>query len=449
MTPNTPPTTTNPIRPQVPHRLLALAGRLRRVAARLRALPSQCVEVFRDGVQAGTCSIPGNAEPSTPCVDGTPSQPGGPGTDIEITVLTLSRKRLELRASTIDARDRQGCYPRAIRRTSSSRPTAASARRASRSTTTPDGTLSNTQTYADVAPGDNYSVTEPVPAGWRLDTATCDDGSPVSDISLSPGETVTCTFTNEKKRQRSSCARTRQPDDPQDFEFSAGGGLTPTSFQLDDDGNDGNELSNSRSFDVDAGNRLLADGDRAGRVGSDGATCDDGSPVTDISVSIGETVNCTFTNAQARPDRRRQGRDARRPAGLRLLGRRRPHARELPARRRRQRRQRSRTRGRSTTSRPATGYSVSETVPAEWDQTSATCDDGSLIIGHLGIAGRDRHLHVHKHARPGERAGDRLDARLPRRRPVPPATSPFRWHPAPTRSRTRGSTSCPAPAARR
>ena len=41
------------------------------------------------------------------------------------------------------------------------------------------------------------------------------------------------------------------PDDPQDFDFTAGGGLTPTSFQLDDDAD--NTLSNSRTFIVDPG----------------------------------------------------------------------------------------------------------------------------------------------------------------------------------------------------
>ena len=44
-----------------------------------------------------------------------------------------------------------------------------------------------------------YSVVETVPAGWDLTSATCSDGSPVSAISLQPGETVTCTFTNTKR----------------------------------------------------------------------------------------------------------------------------------------------------------------------------------------------------------------------------------------------------------
>jgi hypothetical protein len=39
-------------------------------------------------------------------------------------------------------------------------------------------------------------VTEIVPAGWVLTSATCDDGSDPSAIDLGPGETVTCVFLN-------------------------------------------------------------------------------------------------------------------------------------------------------------------------------------------------------------------------------------------------------------
>jgi hypothetical protein len=43
-----------------------------------------------------------------------------------------------------------------------------------------------------------YAVSESVPAGWDLTSATCSDGSPVTAISLQADETVTCTFTNTK-----------------------------------------------------------------------------------------------------------------------------------------------------------------------------------------------------------------------------------------------------------
>ncbi len=59
-----------------------------------------------------------------------------------------------------------------------------------------DGTLSNTQTFNGVTPGSGYSISETPAAGWYLADATCDDGSLISNIDVSAGETVTCTFTN-------------------------------------------------------------------------------------------------------------------------------------------------------------------------------------------------------------------------------------------------------------
>ncbi len=46
--------------------------------------------------------------------------------------------------------------------------------------------------------GATYSVSESVPAGWTLASATCSDGSSPGQIALDAGETVTCTFTNRR-----------------------------------------------------------------------------------------------------------------------------------------------------------------------------------------------------------------------------------------------------------
>lgn len=49
-----------------------------------------------------------------------------------------------------------------------------------------------------LVPG-TYNVDEVnIPAGWAKTSAVCDDGSPISAIALGAGETVTCTFTNNK-----------------------------------------------------------------------------------------------------------------------------------------------------------------------------------------------------------------------------------------------------------
>src|SRR5206468_3164015 len=135
---------------------------------------------------------------------------------------------------------------------------------------------------------------ETVPSGWDQSSATCSDGSPVSNINVGPGESVTCTFANAK---RGSIAEVKeaQPNDPQDFSFTAGGGLSPSSFALDDDSDP--TLSNTRTFSsVVAGSGYSLSESVPSGWDQTGATCDDGSPVSNIDVAPGETVTCTFTN---------------------------------------------------------------------------------------------------------------------------------------------------------
>jgi hypothetical protein len=49
-----------------------------------------------------------------------------------------------------------------------------------------------------LVPG-SYSVSETVPEGWDLTSATCDNGDDPSSITLGAGETITCTFENTKR----------------------------------------------------------------------------------------------------------------------------------------------------------------------------------------------------------------------------------------------------------
>lgn len=55
----------------------------------------------------------------------------------------------------------------------------------------------------ETLPPGTYTVSETVPAGWQLDSAVCDDGSPVNAIDLAAGENVTCTFSNSLQAARS------------------------------------------------------------------------------------------------------------------------------------------------------------------------------------------------------------------------------------------------------
>lgn len=60
-------------------------------------------------------------------------------------------------------------------------------------------TLRNGQSrlYANLEPGSGYSIAEQAVANWQVGSATCDDNSPITNIQINPGETVTCTFLNE------------------------------------------------------------------------------------------------------------------------------------------------------------------------------------------------------------------------------------------------------------
>jgi hypothetical protein len=151
-----------------------------------------------------------------------------------------------------------------------------------------------------VTPG-TYSVTQTVPGGWDLTSATCSDGSPISNIGVSAGETVTCTFAN-RKRGRILAVQSSTPNDAQDFDFTAGGGLSPTSFSLDNDGDNGNALASSRSFVnlVPGAGYSLASSTPPG-WDTTSASCSDGSPLANIDVAPGETVTCVF-------ERRKRGR---------------------------------------------------------------------------------------------------------------------------------------------
>ena len=130
-----------------------------------------------------------------------------------------------------------------------------------------NATLDNQKVFMDVTPGAGYSVTQAVPPGWDQTAAVCDNGSPPSAIDVNPGQEVTCTFTNQKRGQI-VVVQDSVPNDAQDFNFTAGGGLSPTSFSLDDDA-DGT-LANTVAFTDRADrHRLLAVAGRpAARMGT-------------------------------------------------------------------------------------------------------------------------------------------------------------------------------------
>ncbi|HUU61800.1 MAG TPA: ice-binding family protein [Acidimicrobiia bacterium] len=87
-----------------------------------------------------------------------------------------------------------------------------------------------------------YSVAEvePLPAGWSSTSAVCDDRSSASAIGVSPGETVTCTFTNTFTEQAGptgslTVVKATTPAGGAGFSFDAG---VLGTFSLDDAGSE-------------------------------------------------------------------------------------------------------------------------------------------------------------------------------------------------------------------
>jgi hypothetical protein len=139
------------------------------------------------------------------------------------------------------------------------------------------------------------------PQSLQVDAIRADDGVVFDSTTIdAPGRIVVI--------------KDAAPDDGQDFDFTAAGGLSPASFQLDDDA-DGT-LSNSRAFTglTPGSGYSVSEAVPAGWEQAS-ATCDDGSPPSSIDVSSGETVTCSFVNNQlayARPK-------SATPAGFRLV----------------------------------------------------------------------------------------------------------------------------------
>ncbi len=139
-----------------------------------------------------------------------------------------------------------------------------------------------------LTPGSGYSVVENTPAGWDLSTVSCSDGSANTNITLSPGEVVTCTFNNRQDGKIIVVKQTNPDGSDASFEFDPS--WSASNFNL----KDGEQHD---SGFLDPGTYSVAELAKAG-WDLTSATCSDDSPVTAIQLSAGEVVTCTFTNTQ-------------------------------------------------------------------------------------------------------------------------------------------------------
>ena len=270
----------------------------------------------------------------------------------------------------------QGGAARATRRTSRSPRAAASRPPASASTTTP---TARCRTRARSRACRRRAATpwpRPCRPAGTSPRATCDDGSPVSNIDVAPGRARDLHVHEPPAAARSSSCRTRSPTTRRTSPSPPAAACRPRSFQ---------PRRRRRRHAVEhahlrqrAGHeRLLDRADPPVRAGSSRAHRVTTAARCPTSTSAPARPSpAPSTNEQARPDRGREGRDPDRPAGLLVHRRRRPVAHPAssstttPT-------ARCRTRARSTTSRPAAATRCPRRLPSGWEQTGATCDDGS------------------------------------------------------------------------
>ncbi len=140
----------------------------------------------------------------------------------------------------------------------------------------------------------NYSVSETVPSGWDLTSSPCvssiGDTETAAAIELDAGETVTCTFNNQKDAKIIVKKETNPNGDAQVFNFTAN--YDADGFSLSDgqenDSGDLNPGTYSVSETVPSGWDLTS----SPCVSSKG----DSETIGNISLQAGETVTCAFNN---------------------------------------------------------------------------------------------------------------------------------------------------------
>ena len=207
----------------------------------------------------------------------------------------------------------------------------------------------------------SYSVSENVSSGWDLTSVSCVNQNSVdqgdgSNLVLDGGETITCTFNNQKDANITV------------NKVAVGGdGSFPFSASWDGDGFSLSNGQTENSGDLDPGTYSVSETVPVGwSLTSSACTSSNGDTETpgNISLQAGETVDCTFTNTkkgsiavakETVPDGD--------PADFTFSG-------DIDA-----------VLSDGETSTPVLvdpgTYSASESVPAGWDLTNITCDDGN------------------------------------------------------------------------
>ena len=153
--------------------------------------------------------------------------------------------------------------------------------------------------FTDLEPGGTYTFTENLPPGWIVTGSGtgCTYNADTHTVSVTPtaGQDLTCRFTNTKLATITIDKVTGPAGDLTTFDFTATGGLSPTSFQLTD-------AAPPHVFtDVTPGQpySILESPIQGSALAVTGAGC---TPITNgasITPQPGDNIVCTFTNTRA------------------------------------------------------------------------------------------------------------------------------------------------------
>jgi uncharacterized repeat protein (TIGR01451 family) len=159
---------------------------------------------------------------------------------------------------------------------------------------------------ADPDNGASFTITENLPEGWQLVSASC-DGQPSAtgsvDVTLRPGQAVTCTFTNGLEGSLTIVKNTLGGDGSFDFTSDLPG-VPGGQFNITTSNNTGARVfSNALPEGTYSVTEVVPAGwDLTGLAcvedGEQNSSTDLGSATATINIEIGESVTCTYTNTQ-------------------------------------------------------------------------------------------------------------------------------------------------------
>ena len=126
-----------------------------------------------------------------------------------------------------------------------------------------------------------YSLSETVPLGWDLTSATCDDGSDPSAIGLDPDETVICTFNNSLQEGNLIVHKIYTDQAGIEVTINVTDALGPVDSQM--------TVGGSANFPLEPGT-YSASADEPASYHEQSNTC------VDVAVTSGQTSECWITN---------------------------------------------------------------------------------------------------------------------------------------------------------